>query len=38
MIDYQEVREGLKSVLEVREITRRFGGLVVVNKVTLSVQ
>jgi branched-chain amino acid transport system ATP-binding protein len=38
MIDYQEVREGLKPVLEVREITRRFGGLVAVNKVSFTVQ
>jgi branched-chain amino acid transport system ATP-binding protein len=38
MTDHQEVGEGLKPVLEVREITRRFGGLVAVNKVSFTVQ
>ena len=36
MSDYQE--EGLNPVLEVRDITRRFGGLVAVNKVSFTVQ
>ena len=38
MIDHQMVREGSKPVLEVREITRRFGGLVAVNNVSFTVQ
>ncbi len=38
MIDHREVGEGLKPVLEVREITRRFGGLVAVNQVSFAVQ
>jgi len=38
MSDDQKVGEGLKTVLEVREITRRFGGLVAVNKVSFTVQ
>lgn len=38
MSDHQKERESLKPVLEVREITRRFGGLVAVNKVSFSVQ
>ena len=38
MSDEQKVGERLKTVLEVREITRRFGGLVAVNKVSFTVQ
>jgi branched-chain amino acid transport system ATP-binding protein len=38
MTDHQKGREGLKPVLEVREITRRFGGLVAVNNVSFTVQ
>lgn len=38
MNDEQNVDKTLKSVLEVREITRRFGGLVAVNKVSFAVQ
>lgn len=38
MTDEQKGREALESVLEVREITRRFGGLVAVNQVSFCVQ
>jgi len=38
MSDHQKEREFLKPVLEVREITRRFGGLVAVNQVSFTVQ
>jgi branched-chain amino acid transport system ATP-binding protein len=38
MNDHQKERECLKPVLEVREITRRFGGLVAVNQVSFTVQ
>jgi branched-chain amino acid transport system ATP-binding protein len=38
MTDEQKVQESLKPVLEVKEITRRFGGLVAVNKVSFTVQ
>ncbi len=38
MIDHQKIGEGSKPVLEVRAITRRFGGLVAVNKVSFTVQ
>lgn len=38
MTDYQKTREILNPVLEVREITRRFGGLVAVNQVSFAVQ
>jgi branched-chain amino acid transport system ATP-binding protein len=38
MSEQKNVLEGLKPVLEVREITRRFGGLVAVNKVSFTVQ
>lgn len=38
MTDEQKVRESLKPVLEVREITRRFGGLVAVNNVSFTVK
>lgn len=38
MTDEQKVKEALESVLEVRAITRRFGGLIAVNQVSFSVQ
>ncbi|MBD1804222.1 ABC transporter ATP-binding protein [Microcoleus sp. FACHB-SPT15] len=38
MNDNQKGYNDLKPVLEVREITRRFGGLVAVNKVSFTVQ
>jgi branched-chain amino acid transport system ATP-binding protein len=38
MTDHQEAGKGLKPVLEAREIARRFGGLVAVNKVSFTVQ
>src|SRR5919199_5406330 len=38
MTEQQNVLDGLKPVLEVRDITRRFGGLVAVNKVSFTVQ
>jgi branched-chain amino acid transport system ATP-binding protein len=38
MTAHQNVLDGLNPVLEVREITRRFGGLVAVNKVSFTVQ
>lgn len=38
MIEDEKVDKGLKPVLEVREITRRFGGLVAVNNVSFTVQ
>ncbi|HBB32861.1 MAG TPA: high-affinity branched-chain amino acid ABC transporter ATP-binding protein LivG [Cyanobacteria bacterium UBA9273] len=38
MTDDQKIGESLKPVLEVREMTRRFGGLVAVNKVSFTVQ
>lgn len=38
MSDHQSGKEELKPVLEAREITRRFGGLVAVNHVSFSVQ
>jgi ABC-type branched-subunit amino acid transport system ATPase component len=38
MTDYQKVGEGLQPILEVRAITRRFGGLVAVSQVSFAVQ
>jgi branched-chain amino acid transport system ATP-binding protein len=38
MTDEQKVEGSLKPVLDVKEITRRFGGLVAVNKVSFAVQ
>lgn len=38
MADEQKNEKSLKVVLETREITRRFGGLIAVNKVSFSVQ
>jgi branched-chain amino acid transport system ATP-binding protein len=38
MTDHQPGEEGLKPVLEAREVTRRFGGLVAVNKASFTVQ
>ncbi len=38
MADEQKNENNLKVVLEAREITRRFGGLIAVNKVSFSVQ
>jgi branched-chain amino acid transport system ATP-binding protein len=38
MTDHQQVGKGLNPVLEAREITRRFGGLVAVNKVSFTVR
>jgi branched-chain amino acid transport system ATP-binding protein len=38
MSNDREIGESLKPVLEVREITRRFGGLVAVNHVSFAVQ
>ncbi len=38
MTDHQKVGESSKPILEVRGITRRFGGLLAVNKVSFAVQ
>ena len=38
MTDYQKIGEDLQPILEVRAITRRFGGLVAVNQVSFTVQ
>jgi branched-chain amino acid transport system ATP-binding protein len=38
MTDHQPGKEELKPVLEARDVTRRFGGLVAVNNVSFSVQ
>ena len=38
MTDHQPGKEELKPVLEARDVTRRFGGLVAVNKVSFTVE
>ncbi len=38
MTDYQKLEKDLQPILEVRAITRRFGGLVAVNQVSFTVQ
>jgi branched-chain amino acid transport system ATP-binding protein len=38
MTDHQPRKEELKAVLEARDVTRRFGGLVAVNKVSFTVE
>src|SRR5690242_8148690 len=38
MTDHQPRKEELKPVLEARDVTRRFGGLVAVNQVSFTVE